>query len=179
MTSGELGISLVAAYLKQRRLLARIYSRQLEDSIVAEHLYDLPDGTKVQLTKDAIIGLMEESVEVLNELNHKAWRTDLPVDENRLRGEIRDVLQFTFNLVSLWYPGTFINVLEELMTKWHYKLKVNHDRFDQLERGEANTADAPELAHRYRNLDDHYRVDGGSELPEGLGDRGDAADQEG
>lgn len=77
--------------------------KELQKYFGNNDLENFTEEEKQQYTKDNILGLLDETHEVLRETNWKHWRkTKKPINEENLKEEIVDVFHFFINLCIVW-----------------------------------------------------------------------------
>lgn len=63
----------------------------------------MSNSVRQQYTKDNVLGLLDETHEILREVNWKNWKkTKKDVDVDRLKEELADAFHFFINLCLAW-----------------------------------------------------------------------------
>lgn len=96
--------------------IKELLTKQAELQVLMGLSLELRSGEKA--VKESILACAAELFEVLNEINWKPWKkTKKPVDEEKLKSELVDVLQFWANAVNA--AGFSPEEMEEaLKIKW-------------------------------------------------------------
>lgn len=84
--------------------LKDLFERQkkLQDAF-GNYLDNMSVDEKQQYTKDNVLGLLDETHEVLREINWKAWKKkNKPINKEKLKEELADTLHFYINLCLVW-----------------------------------------------------------------------------
>ena len=111
-------------------IIEEIFLKQhlLQDALFPDHPIDqLDDIEREQFTKEYVLAIQAELIEVLDEINWKIWkRTRVTYDDKRIERiqfELIDILHFYVNLCLIW--GITPKKLQELYDK---KNAINHER---------------------------------------------------
>lgn len=79
-----------------------------------------------QETKEQILAMQAELIELLNEINWKPWKKkQKKVDQHELRFEIIDLFHFLLNIAIIWGMNS-----EDIAAYYRAKNKENHRRQD-------------------------------------------------
>ena len=103
--------------------LEKIFEMQqaLNDEVISlRHLDGIPDEKWIQMQ---VLAMMSEMAEVLDEVNFKWWKNPKPVNPDRVRDEIVDMLHF---LISMCLRSGMD--ADELFSRYLDKNRENLDR---------------------------------------------------
>lgn len=84
--------------------LEDLFERQKElQRVFGNNLENFNEEDKQQYTKDNVLGLLDETHEILRETNWKHWRkTKKDIDKQHLLEELSDAMHFFINLCIAW-----------------------------------------------------------------------------
>lgn len=124
---------------KDRQSMKKLKPTPLKKGDKLEQLFDLqlkfmrrigmnPDTMNMtkreELTKEQIIAVQAECIELLNETNWKPWKKkQKKVDVHELKFEIADLTHFLLNIAIIWGMTA-----DDFAAYYHAKNKENHKR---------------------------------------------------
>ena len=85
-------------------MLQDLFKRQRELSLaIGDDFNKMSLEEKEEYTKDKVLALLDETHEVLREINWKSWKkTKKDIDGDKLLEELSDVFHFYINLCLVW-----------------------------------------------------------------------------
>ena len=108
--------------------LDKLFKRQKELQIIlGEDIDRFTEDQAQQYTKDNILSLLDETHEVLREINWKHWKkTKKVIDKDHLKEELTDVFHFFINLCLAW--GFTSNEIYDAYLEKDHEIIDRHNR---------------------------------------------------
>ncbi len=113
--------------MEKTDMLARIFEMQAcfqKDLVARRHLEDIPMEKWMQMQT---LAMLSELAELIDEVNFKWWKNPKPVDGDRVKEELVDILHFFVSMCL----NAGMNA-EELYSRYIEKNQENFDRQNGL-----------------------------------------------